>query len=550
MSLIKMKIMKKICIGILPVAFLFATMCPNYVAHSAAPTTVSVLPETADGALTAITDGQSRNYTTAGGYQDSTGAAGKGRGTISYSTTGGTGVLTLNGVDLTTANGLLTANAGNGDLEIVLVGTNSITSTAAAIAATSNNIKFSGSGTLTISQNTAGSAISTTTGGNINFESSAGITLKQAAAASAINSVANVTVTNGNVSITQTGAADAVTVGGNTAINGGTLDITQNTANAAVKGTGTFTMTNGSVVTKNAAATGNGIDITGAIALNGGSLNATITNANSTGIPLNGASTITISGANVKAMGAPGHSPYGISNTAGQAITINKGSVVEALGNTNAIRTADLVLDNTVTWSAVAGQTATAATKLTQTKGAEIVAALAAGGQDYVALYNESSLTPTSSTFDKYTAAKEHTEITVGLGLNGNALSEIVLGDTPLQVGRDYVLNYNGTDPVSVTFQVREFLENLPVGAHALTFRFGNGSTAEFTLNVVDTTPATPDPNTNPTPETQTPENNTENKKDELPKTGDETTIMPYVLLLTTGLFTVLLATKRKIFSK
>lgn len=546
MSSIKSRLMKKICIGILPIAFLFTVMSPNYVAQSAAPTTVSVLPAAADGALTAITNGQSRDYATAGGYQDSTGAAGKGRGTISYSTAGGTGVLTLNGVDLSTANGLLTASAGNGDLEIVLVGTNSITSTAATIAATSNNIKFSGDGTLTISQNTAGSAIATATAGNIEFASNAGITLKQAAAAAAIDSVADVVLTSGNVVVAQTGTGSGVKVGGNTTINGGVLDITQDTTNAAINGTGTFNMTAGSVITKNAGATGNGINITGAVTLGGGTIDATITNANSTGIPLYSAATITVNGANVRALGAAGHSPYGISTAAGQAITINRGSVIEAFGNNNGIRTGDLVLEDAVAWTVMAGQTSNAATKLPQTKGAEIVTALTSGGQDYVKLYNESTLNPTSSTFDKYTASKEHTEITVGLGLNGNALTEIVAGDQALQVGKDYVLNYNGTDPVSVTFQVREYLETLPVGAHTLTFRLANGTTTDFTLNVVDTTPAVaPNNNTN-TNATST----QQGQKDNLPKTGDESSIMPYILLLTAGLFTIIMATKKKIFCK
>ena len=546
MNLIKSKLIKKVSIGILPLAFLFVTMCPNHIAHSTAPTTVSILPANADGSLTEITNGQSRNYATDGGYKDSTGAAGAGRGIISYSTAGGIGVLTLNGVDLSTDNGLLTAAAGDGDLDIVLVGTNSITSTKATIAATSNNIKFTGDGTLTISQNTAGSAIATATAGNIEFASTSGITLKQAAGASAINSVADVILTNGNVVVTQTGAADAVTVGGNTTINGGTLDITQNTTNASIKGTGTLDMTAGSFVTKNAGATGHGIDITGVVTLSGGSIDATITNANSTGIPLYSAETITINGANVKAIGAAGHSSYGISNAGGKAITINKGSVIEALGNTNAIRTANLTLDETVTWTAMAGQTANTATKLAQTKGTEIVAALTAGGQDYVKLSNETTLDPTSSTFDKYTASKEHTEITVGLGLNGNTLSEIVAGDAALQVGRDYVLNYNGADPVSVTFQVREYLETLPVGTHVLTFKFANGTTADFTLNVVDATPVATDNNSN----ANTAANTEQNQKDQLPKTGDETSVMPYVLLLTAGLFTIIIATKKKIFCK
>lgn len=535
MSLIKSKVIKRMFIGLLPLAILFGMICPGHVAQSAAPTTVSILPAAADGALTQITDGQSRNYATSKGYKDSTGTASAGRGTISYSTTGGNGVLTLDGVDLTTDNGLVTATGGNGDLEIVLVGTNSITSTKNTIAATSNNIKFSGTGTLTISQNTAGSAISTTTAGNIDFATTANIDLKQAAGAAAVNSAANITLTSGNVSITQSGAADAITATGNVAINDGNLDINQSTTNAALKAAGTFNMTKGAVMTKNAGATGNGIDATGDITISGGMIDLSITNANSTGIPIYSAENITISGASVKAMGSAGHSPYGISTANGKNIVINKGSSVEALGNTNAVNPANLTIDDTATWTAMAGQTASTATKLKETKGSEIVKEMATNGYDYIRLYNEVTLEPKSSTFDKYTASKEHTEITVSVNPNGSALSEIRLGNRPLQVGRDYVLNYNGTDPVSVTLQVREFLEKLPVGNHVLTFSFNNGATADFALNVVDTKPE---------------EKPADDPKDKLPKTGDETSILPELLLLTAGVFTIIIATKKKLLSK
>lgn len=534
MSLIKLKTIKRIFIGLLPLAILLGMVCPGPVAQSVAPTTVSVLPAAADGALTQITDGQSRDYAASKGYKDSTGAASAGRGKISYSTTGGTGVLTLDGVDLSTDNGLVTATGGNGDLEIVLVGTNSITSNKSTIALTSNNVRFSGTGTLTISQNTAGSAISTTTAGNIDFATTADIALKQAAGAAAVSSAANITLTSGNVTVDQTGAADAVTAAGNVAINGGTLDINQGTTNAAMKVTGTFNMTNGAVITKNAGATGNGIDVTGTMTISGGMIDSSITNANSTGIPIYSAEDITISGANVKAMGSAGHSPYGISAATSKNIIINKGSAIEALGNTNAINPAHLTLDDTAAWTAMAGQTASTATKLTETKGSDLVKAMAANGHDYVRLYNEVTLEPKSSTFDKYTASKDHTEITVAVNPNGTALSEIRLGNRPLQVGRDYVLNYNGTDPVSVTFQVREYLETLAVDRHILTFSFNNGATADFVLNVVDTKPV------------EQPVNN----KDNLPKTGDETSILPQILLLTAGVFTIIIATKKRVLSK
>lgn len=535
MSLIKSKTIKRMFVGLLPLAILFGMVCPGHIAQSVVPTTVSILPEAADGALTQITDGQSRNYATSRGYKDSTGTANAGRGTISYSTTGGNGVLTLDGVDLTTDNGLVTATGGNGDLEIVLVGTNSITSTKSTIAATSNNIKFSGTGTLTISQNTAGNAISTTTAGNIDFATTANIALKQAAGAAAVNSAGNITLTNGNVSITQSGAADAITATGNVAIKDGNLDINQSTTNAALKAAGTFNMTKGAVMTKNAGATGNGIDATGTITISGGKIDSSITNANSTGVPIYSAENITISGASVKAMGSAGHSPYGISTVNGKNIVINKGSSIEALGNTNAINPANLTIDDTATWTAMAGQTSSTATKLKETKGSEIVKAMAANGYDYIRLYNEVTLEPKSSTFDKYTASKEHTEITVSVNPNGSALSEIRLGNRALQVGRDYVLNYNGSDPVSVTLQVREFLEKLPVGRHVLTFSFDNGATADFALNVVDTKPE---------------EKPVDTQKDKLPKTGDETSILPELLLLTVGVFTIIIATKKKLLSK
>lgn len=527
MDIKKCKIIKNVFTSILPFALILTIMTPVNIAKAALPTTVNVLPESSDTSLTAITNGQSRNYATGTAHKDSTGKAGAGRGTISYSTASGSGVLTLDGVDITTTNGLIAASGGTGDLEIVLKGTNSITSNTNTILATSNNIKFSGDGTLTISQNTAGKAISTATAGNIDFASASDITLNQAATQSAIDSVNDLTLTSGTVNVNQTGAANAVVVGRNSNINNGVLNINQDTANDAFNGTGTFNMTNGSIMTKNNGATGNGLNITGAIDITGGMVDSSIINNASTGLPIYGGNTITIGSANIKAIGAAGTSLYGISNATGNAITINKGSVIEAVGNTNGIKPENLVIDDTVTWAAVVGQTADVATRLDAISGTDIANALRNGGQDYVKLYNEITLDPTSSVFDKYTASKDHTEITVALNLNGNGLTEIVTNGTPLKIGTDYILNYNGTDLVSVTFQVREYLQNQDLGTHILTFRFNNGTTADFTLNVVDSSL---------------------NTKDDLPKTGDTTSIMPYILLLTAGIFTIIIAVRKKIF--
>lgn len=527
MNLKKFKVVKNVFAGVLPFALLLAIMTPMNIAQAAAPTTVNILPEASDATLTAITNGQSRNYATGAGHKDSTGKAGAGRGTISYSTTSGNGVLTLDGVDLTTTNGLISATGGTGDLEIVLKGTNSITSDANTILATSNNLKFSGDGTLTISQNNAGKAISTTTAGNIDFASASNITLNQAAAGSAIDSVNDLVLTSGTVNVKQTGAADAVVVGGNSTINNGTLSITQDNANNAFNGTGTFNMKDGVLSTKNNGATGNGLNVTGAMNITGGTVDSSIVNTTSTGLPMYGGNTITISSANVKAIGAAGTSPYGISNASGNAITINKGSMIEAVGNTNGIKPENLDIDNTVSWVAIVGQAADVAKRLDVNKGSDIVTALKNGGQDYVKLYNEVTLDPNSSIFDKDASSENHTEVTVALNLNGTGLTEILTNGTPLKIGTDYVLNYNGTDLVSVTFQVREYLQNQDVGTHILNFKFNNGTTADFTLNVVDSSL---------------------NKKDDLPKTGDTTNVMPYILLLTAGIFTIIMAVRKKIF--
>ena len=480
---------KKMFASVGTVAFLFAAVCAPSVTYSAEPTTVRVLSEVEGRTFTELSDGQSINYASEGGHRDSTGAEGAGRGVISYSTAGNRAVLTLDNVDVTTDSGLMSASIGIGDLDVVLNGTNSITSNKTAILTSSNNIRFVGSGTLTISQNTENSAISTLSGGNIEFATDSDITINQAAAAPAINSSGNLAVTSGNVNVVQSGASEAVAVGGSTTIGGGALNITQNAAENALNTAGALNMDSGRLATSNTGESGNGLNVAGAINLTGGMVESIIGGA-STGIPVYGGEAITINGANVRAIGAAGSTPYGISTAAGKNIVIHRCSVVEAVGNTNAINPANLIIDDSVDWVALAGQSADTAARLAEVKGGDIKRAITDGGYDFVRLYNEIVLLPNAVTYDRNTAAREHTEITVVLGLNGNMLTEIGEGNTALQVGRDYVLNYNGADLISVTFQVREYLETLAVGTHILTFRFNNGTTADFALNVVDTSVA------------------------------------------------------------
>ncbi len=479
---------KKIFVSVVPMVFLFATLCATNVLcyASGEATIVRVLPDVVGRAFTEITEGQSIDYASEGEHKDSTGADGAGRGVISHSMIGDKTVVTLDNVDITTDNGLLSASIGSGDLEIVLNGSNSITSNKTTILTSNNNLRFVGSGTLTINQNTDDSAISTLSGGNIEFATNSEITINQSAADSAISASANLVVSSGNINILQTGNADAVAVGGDTTINGGSLNITQNSSDNAIQAAGSLSVTAGRLATNNADATGNGLNVEGEVNLTGGTIESIITN-DSTGIPVYASEAIIINGANVRAIGAAGSSPYGISTADGKNIVIHRGSVVEAVGNINAINPANLIIDDSVDWVAMAGQSAETASKLVEVNGSDIKTAITDAGYDYVRLYNEIVLVPSSITYDRNTAAREHTEITVVLGFNGNMLTELVEGDRALQVGRDYVLNYNGADLISVTFQVREYLETLGVGTHILTFKFNNGLTSNVAINVVDT---------------------------------------------------------------
>ncbi len=498
---VKLSFLKKLFTGILPFTFLFGILFSKNIAYTAAPMAVSVLPQASDASLTAITNGQSRDYSTGQGFTDSTGAAKAGRGTISYSVAGDKGILTLSGVDLTTTHGLISANGGNGSLEIVLEGTNSITSNADTIVAKNTNVKFSGTGTLTINQNTAGTAISTAASGNLDFDLDSNITLNQAASESAIKLIEDLVLTKGTINVNQTGAENAIGVTGNTTINGGVLNIAQNTDN-------------------------NGLNSIGAIKMAGGTVDSLITNENSTGIPIYSGDTITISSTNVRAIGARGNSPYGISNVPGKNITINKGSSVEAVGNTNAIMPGNLVIDDTVSWATNAGQSSDTAISLTETRGTDVANALRSGGQDYVRIYSNINIDPKMAVFDKRPSTKGHTDIIVTLGLGGNELLDISEKGVPLTVGKNYILNYNKTQVVSVTFPVRDNLDNLTTGDHVLTFRFNNGTTQDLTIRVI---------------------NAGSGNIDKLPKTGNSAIMTPYVLILMAGIFTVILLGKKSI---
>ena len=630
-KLIKTKI-KKAFSSILPLTFLFVTMCSGNIAHATTPDTVNIATQNADAVTNDVSSGGSVDFSkgTAKGTDGSSTASGK--MTYAKDDANNKGVLTLENLDVTAA-GLVDVTDGNSSvLEIILVGDNKITSSAAAIKVTSGSIKFTGDGSLTITQSSSYSAISTLTKGNIEFAqtgtisitatgdtsaiattlatdtitvTSGTLSVNKSGQASALDSKGPFKLNGGTVSLTETGGTSgaALSVGATCDITGGSLTIDQQSANLALEVTGAFTMsdgtvninqsgdaiavdfkstatvrggslaviqsadkhavqftgafsqTGGAITTTNSGASGSGLYFSATAQFNGGTTSATSTTS-ADNIIYGNNQAITVNGGRVYANGSV-NSNYGIS-AGSAAVTITRG-VVEGYADVAGINPDHLVLGD-YTWTVYAGQNADSATLLTQTSAADVVSALNAGGYDYVRIYNASTLAPATSVFDKNTAAKEHTEITVGLDLNGNKLTGISLGSTALTSGTEFHENIASgvSDPSSVTFQVREFLDTLPVGTHTLTFTFDNSTTADFTLEVVDTTSSGGSTQTGDTAQSEgsnqaedktTQSDNTSNKTT-TPKTGDESNIMLYVMLLTAGLFSLVLASKKKLFSK
>jgi oligosaccharide reducing-end xylanase len=92
-----------------------------------------------------------------------------------------------------------------------------------------------------------------------------------------------------------------------------------------------------------------------------------------------------------------------------------------------------------------------------------------------------SSISPTTTTFDKYAPA----DIPITVTLNGNTLARISNGATDLTIGTHY------TDSGSTVTLKKEYLTDRPVGTTTLTFVFSAGSNRTLTVTIADTTPVT-----------------------------------------------------------
>jgi hypothetical protein len=91
-----------------------------------------------------------------------------------------------------------------------------------------------------------------------------------------------------------------------------------------------------------------------------------------------------------------------------------------------------------------------------------------------------SAISPTTGSFDKKLSAQA--DVITTMMLNGNTLSSIAKGTTPLVLGTDYTVSGS-----TVTIK-KGYLSTQPLGTTALTFGFSAGATQTLTITVSDTT--------------------------------------------------------------
>ncbi|WP_312110767.1 X2-like carbohydrate binding domain-containing protein, partial [Brevibacillus reuszeri] len=94
-----------------------------------------------------------------------------------------------------------------------------------------------------------------------------------------------------------------------------------------------------------------------------------------------------------------------------------------------------------------------------------------------------STISPTTASFDKYTSATNYKDVQTTMTLNGNTLSSIKNGSTPLVLGTDYTISGS-----TVTIK-KEYMAAQAVGVASLVFAFNAGATQTLAITVSDTTP-------------------------------------------------------------
>jgi len=103
-----------------------------------------------------------------------------------------------------------------------------------------------------------------------------------------------------------------------------------------------------------------------------------------------------------------------------------------------------------------------------------------------------STITPSTASFDKYTSAPSYADVAVQLGLQGNTFHGIEVGGTPIPTTA-YEVNAIGDE---ITLK-KEYLTTLGTGTHSFIFKFSVGNGTALTINVLNSTPVPTTPTEN-----------------------------------------------------
>ncbi|RNB89517.1 hypothetical protein EDM56_09995 [Brevibacillus fluminis] len=96
----------------------------------------------------------------------------------------------------------------------------------------------------------------------------------------------------------------------------------------------------------------------------------------------------------------------------------------------------------------------------------------------------QSTLNPTSATFDKYDQAVGHADVTTTITPNGNTLSDVTLSGTSIGAG-----NYSYDSTSHVLTLKKAYLATLGTGAKVFTVDMNAGTDPTMTVTISDTTP-------------------------------------------------------------
>ena len=311
-----------------------------------------------------------------------------------------------------------------------------------------------GSGPITVTGLTNGTAYTFT----VTATNTAGTGSASAASNSATPKAAQ-TITFANPGAQNFGTTPTLTA---TASSGLTVNFTSDTTDVCtVTSGGTLTFLKAGTATITAHQTGNGSFLAASDVSRSFTVNAIVPSAPTIGTATAGDTQATVTFTAPTSNGGSAITGYTVTSSPGGFMGTGDGSSpITVTGLTNGTAYTFTV---TATNSAGAGSASAASNSVTP--------------------YGNSTITPTTAAFDKYTSATNYKDLTVTLILNGNTLNSIKNGADTLVLNTDYTTSGN-----TITIK-KEYLKNLSTGTVNLTFDFSLGTDRTLSVTVSDSTP-------------------------------------------------------------